>query len=420
MELSRRTVLAQAAALAVPTGRGGGAPAANVVALGADPSGKADSTSAFQAAARAVEAASGGDLLIPPGRYRVGRQSFAGAKKRGFAYQGEDIVAIRGCAQPVRIRGAGATLTMPGGLRYGSFDPISGQPFPAPVLPFYDRDFAATLGCFFNFERNASVTLEGPLVLDGAIQHQQIGGLWGDTGRQLIAIGVRAYNNQRFTLTGLRSFNQGLDHLVIGWSGLKAGAPAVPHRISDVRGAVCGRNGFSWVGGNDLVCVDCRFERSGKAPGLLSAPAAGVDIEAEDSVCRNGVFQRLACIDNAGAGVTLEAGDVADMVFRDSLFVGSSSWAAWPHKPGLLFERCRFVGPLVHVFGDLKDPRRAARFVDCVNSFDPRLSPTGRLYPRDSDFSDAGGAQWIGGRIDPGHAVGLARAPGGPGLYVRP
>lgn len=418
MELSRRALLTRAAALAAPLGRSGAG--VDVATLGADPTGKADSTGAFQAAARAIEAAGGGDLVIPPGRYRVGRQSFAGAKKRGFAYKGEDIVAIRGCAGPVRIHAAGASLTMTGGLRYGSFDPISGRPFPAPVLPFYDRDFAATLGCFFNFERNASVHLQGPLVLDGAIQRQEIGGDWGDTGRQLIAIGVRAYNNRALQVSGVRSFNQGLDHLVIGWTGLKAGAPAVPHRVSDVQGSVCGRNGFSWVGGNDLLCTDCRFERSGKAPGLLSAPAAGIDIEAEDSVCRNGVFQRLACLDNAGAGVTLEAGDVTDMVFRDSLFVGSESWAAWPHKPGLLFERCRFIGPLVHVFGDLKDPRRAARFVDCVNSFDARLSPTGRLFPRSSDFSDAGGAQWIGGRIDAAHTVGLAHAPGAPGLYVRP
>ena len=55
-----------------------GAPV-NVLDYGADPTGVANSTDAFAAAAAAIEAQDGGKLVIPAGTYIVGKQTFAGA-----------------------------------------------------------------------------------------------------------------------------------------------------------------------------------------------------------------------------------------------------------------------------------------------------------------------------------------------------
>jgi hypothetical protein len=61
------------------------------------------------------------------------------------------------------------------------------------------------------------------------------------------------------------------------------------------------------------------------------------------------------------------------------MFVGTDTWSAWPYKPRFSFERCTFVGSVVHAFPDA-DPSRAARFTDCHFTDDPKLSPTGRVY----------------------------------------
>ena len=48
--------------------------------------------------------------------------------------------------------------------------------------------------------------------------------------------------------------------------------------------------------------------------------------------------------------------------------------------PFVSFRGCKFVGPIVNVYGDAAHPERAARFVDCVFRDDPALSPTGKVY----------------------------------------
>jgi hypothetical protein len=404
MKSDRRSVVAGMAGMgllsAVDVRAATGQAAIDVTQLGADPTGGADSTGAFQAAALAVEKSGGGEIVIPPGDYRVGRQRFAGAAGRGYAYLGEDILSISHCPRPVVIQAGGARLTLAGGMRYGSFDPVYGKAFLPEQMPFTEPDAKATLGNFLNFEDNASVVIEGPLTLDGAIGQQIIGGAWGDTGRQLAATGVRAYNNRAFHLRGLHSRNQGLDHVMIGWTGLTTEHEIYPHRLEDVYGVDCGRNGFSWVGGNSLTCTDCHFERCGKAAGVSSAPRAGVDLEAEVSICRGGVFERLKSIDNAGLAVGADSGDIADCEFRDCLLIGTSNWSAWMRKPRLRFLRCAFIGAMVHTYGDPDRPDDGARFIDCINSLNPRHSPTGKICPWVSDFSAAYGALWQGGYLD--------------------
>jgi len=163
-------------------------------------------------------------------------------------------------------------------------------------------------------------------------------------------------------------------------AGLGPNSPIYPVSLTNVWCDRNGRQGLSWVGGTQLTATGCRFTRTGRGR-LSSAPGAGLDIEAENSVCRNGRFVDCEFSDNAGAGMLADSGDSADMLFEGCKFIGTTSWSAWPRKPGMRFVDCLFVGSIVHSFGD-RDARRAAQFVRCRFHADPALSPTGRIYGR--------------------------------------
>jgi hypothetical protein len=114
---------------------------------------------------------------------------------------------------------------------------------------------------------------------------------------------------------------------------------------------------------------------------VVSAPAAGVDIEAETAKpIRDLTFAHCKFMDNAGVGMLADSGDSADARFTDCNFIGTTTWSAWPLKPNFRFNGCTFVGAVVHPFPDERDSSRATQFFDCRFTDDPALSPTGRVF----------------------------------------
>jgi hypothetical protein len=139
-----------------------------------------------------------------------------------------------------------------------------------------------------------------------------------------------------------------------------------------------GRQGASVTGGHGYDFADCEFSHSGRSP-VRSSPAAGLDIEAESGPIRDLSFARCSFIDNAGCGLVADSGNSQDARFTDCRFIGTTNWSAWPDKPGFSFSGCTFVGAVVHPFPDA-DPARAAHFLDCTFTDDPKLSPTGKVF----------------------------------------
>jgi hypothetical protein len=82
---------------------------------------------------------------------------------------------------------------------------------------------------------------------------------------------------------------------------------------------------------------------------------------------------------NSGAGVVGDSGDSEGATFTDCLFVGTTTWSAWPAKPKFSFANCRFVGSICHTYSDT-DASRATQFTGCSFLDDPALSPTGQVY----------------------------------------
>jgi hypothetical protein len=351
----------------------------DVRSFGASPAASAARNSdAFRRASAALSRAGGGTLLIPPGRYRVGEQRLATRRGQGYAAQSQPIILINRCTRPVVIAGNGATLVAADGLRFGSFDPVSGAAHEAPQ-PFYDADFRADAYRMIDVQEcRSTVTIRG-IELDGNADHYTLGGGWGDTGRQVEAIGIMLVaNTGGVVVENVRSHDHGLDGMMVAHAGLTATSPRYPVTLCNVICDRNGRQGLSWVGGTQLTAIGCRFTRTGRGR-FASAPAAGVDIEAESSVCRNGRFVDCTFSDNTGVGFLASTGDVADIHVERCRMIGTTSWSSWSYKPRVRFDDCLFVGSIVNAFPSA-DPAQATQFHHCRFTDDPKLSPTGKAY----------------------------------------
>ncbi len=333
---------------------------------GARPSNTAaQNTAAFAAVGAFVSAIGGATIVIPRGTYQVGKQTFAGATGKGYAYRSEPILYINGCTRPIVIEGNGATLRFADGLKMGSFDPVTGNAF-TPTLPFTNRDYRADVGVMIQVYNSNSVTIRD-LELDGNLQKHIMGGKWGDLDYQCYSTGIEGYSNLSTTIQNVNAHHCGLDGLMIGDPGLTVNQAARPVVISASTFLYNGRQGLSWIGGNSLTAIGCKFSYTGRAVNdslggpLFSAPGAGIDFEAEASVVRNGVFINCEIFDNAGPGLLAEAGDVRDIRFTNCVTIGTTNWSTWFNKPGLIYGGGSIRGALVNQYAS-DYPSEATQF----------------------------------------------------------
>jgi len=212
--------------------------------------------------------------------------------------------------------------------------------------------------------------------LDGNVTKLSIGGRWGDKGWQVPGSGLILQDNlEQEHVENIYSHHHPLDGAIID---------GIAHRTHSGRISrlICrnnGRQAVSVVGGSNYDFEDCEFSSTGRSV-IQSPPGAGVDLEAEGGkTIRDCTFVRCKFINNVGAGLLADSGDSADVRFLDCLFVGSTSWSAWPSKPRFLFERCTFAGTVVHGFAS-RDPNQAVTFRGCRFTDNPTLSPNGRLF----------------------------------------
>ena len=335
-------------------------PSFDVVAdFGAKGDGATNDTAAFAAAAEAIRKAGGGTLVIPKRVYVVGRQVHEPGKVP--YYQARPIFSLAG-ADGVTVEGNGATLRLAPGLRYGTFDKASGEPA-NPGLPFYDRDYAVSVGTMFEFTGCRNVAVRD-LELDGNSGRLVLGGMWGDTGRQLAAYGLAFHGCRDVRVDDVHTHHHALDGVMIAHGGLKEQDPPTPHTLVGVVSEYNGRQGLSWVGGRGIRVYRSKFNHTARGA-VASAPAAGLDIEAEDSVCRDGYFEECEFADNAGCGVVADSGDGGFTTFVRCAFWGTTNWSAWPRKPGMVFTDCAFHGSVVHGWGSKDRPELATRFTRC-------------------------------------------------------
>ena len=361
---------------------------------GAMGDGVTNDTQAFIAASAVISAQGGGTLYIPPGVYIVGEQEFAGKAGLGYAYTSKDILFIHDCDLPVVIQGEQAVLKAAPGLKFGSFDPETGDRYDPASLPFTDPDYAASAYRMIAVVNNRQVVIRD-LELDGQSDSMVLGGAWGDLGRQLNAYGVYSFNSQSLRVENVYTHHHGLDGVMVLQVGAKADSPRTPATLLNVRSEYNARQGLSWCGGNGLTAIDCQFNHTGRGA-FCSSPAAGVDIEASDGVIRNGQFINCEFINNVGVGFLADTGDSADITLQRCTLIGSTNYPVWPRKPRIHFLDCTISGQIVntcseHTPGD----GNATRFTGCYLTDQIKYDNQVHMYPGWCLLDLGGGSQGV-------------------------
>lgn len=354
--------------------------------FGAVGDGIINDTKAFQSAAAYLQA-NGGTLIIDSGTYIVGIQKLSGSYEAGSAYFAEPILEFNNATKPIIITGYKAILKAADGLKYGFFNPITGQP--DSIRKEGNRSsYYATAYMFINAVGCKSVSVKG-LTLDGNSGNLNIGESHEHIGLQLMATGIRMYNNQLVDIEDCYIHHCGLDAIIIAWEGLKKTDPICPHTIKNVIAHFNGRQGLSWVGGNNLTVINSEFSSTGKALNnnrpVVSKPSAGIDIEIENSIIRNGNFINCLVADNAGPGILSIGHDTYNINFKKCTFIGTTNSAAYPKSQYFSFDSCTFVGKVERIFGSA-DKSKAISFKDCLFTMDKKMSPTGKVFGGHCEF----------------------------------
>lgn len=354
-DIDRRTVLGAGVALAVPgalMAQPGRAPL-RPEDFGAKGDGVSDDTLAFQALGKAVsDAGSGTIVLRRDATYRVGRQTRGAGD--GPAFLQQPMLRITG-AQGVTILGQGATIKLNDGLRYGSFDPATGQRFDPPKGKFTDPRYAASVGALVELRSCRRVRIER-LTLDGNVDRLVVGGRW-NVDIQLHADGLQLVDVGSVVVEGVVARDNGLDGVYLRGNGRASPSAASDDiRFHDVRCARNGRQGVSIVGGTGMRFAGCVFADTGQGP-VSSAPGAGVDIEPNGRDWASDIgFDACTFINNRGVGLVAAEGASHGIAVRGCTFWqgfaragGGSGDAFWLTKDGVAISDCRVHGNVTNL-----------------------------------------------------------------------
>ena len=375
MRFDRREFVTIGGALAIaPKMAGAQASVITPEQFGAVGDGRTNDTDAFAAMSEFINRRGGGEIALRPATYIIGKQR-RGARQ-DYAFAPSPVMAFKGCAGPLIIRGNRARIRCADGLRFGTFDAASGRPTKHPQPHYGKGELASPYFAMIRVEECRGPIEISDLELDGNLPGLQLGGPWGDTGWQIGCVGLFLVNNSGpERILRLRTHHHGQDGVIVDGLPQRTGSSLIEDLVSEHNV----RQGCSIVGGRNYAFRNCRFNHTGKA-GLASAPGAGVDIEAEGGkTVRNLHFTGCEFSDNTGAGMVADQGDSEGATFDRCRFIGTTSWGVWPNKPRFRFSSCEFVGSIVNLAGNV-DPEGATQFLDCTFRDDPALSPTGEVY----------------------------------------
>ena len=382
MQIERRQLLFSAAACAwvidaAPAWSTAGA--LTPERFGAKGDGITNDTDAFARMATALSVQGGGEIALRKVTYIVGRQIRGSAERTGYSFEPAPILEFFGLSGTLVIRGHGARIKAADGLRYGTFDPVTGHKTTHQMPYVRGGELATPYRAMIQIKSCAGPIEISDLELDGNLRALKIGGQYGDTGWQIPAVGIFLQDNLGSErISRVYSHHHAQDGIQIDGVDQDRGLLAASY-VENVRCEYNGRQGVSLVGGRRYFFSDCKFNHTGKA-NIASAPGAGVDIEAERrKKIRNVSFVRCEFSNNSGAGMVADSGDSEEVSFARCTFVGTTNWSVWPDKPFFRFTDCTFVGAFVHAFGD-KNPERATQFRRCTFRDDPSLSPTKEVY----------------------------------------
>lgn len=340
-------------------------------------------TEAFQKASADISL-TGGELIIPPGNYFVGKQTSNLTDPNLPLFIGESIIKITNCKKPIRIVGNGANLKYVSNMYFGSwtwcFDP-EGIIFckyceGPPQLSYLYR---ADIGNMIDLYKNIKVEIIG-LTLDGNIPKQKIGCEWGDIGYQCTHFGIISKACQSVHISDVTVSQFGQDGIYFGDDfDNPIGLPL----ILEVENCTCqynGRQGMTISCTDNATIINSQFNYTGIFPSIphwVAAPGAGLDFESETGTIKNVTVINCKFLMNKHKGVmtftpsvTANIYHISNLYFKDCEFVSGTAYAGV--TPSTTFENCNFYGLVEYSY--VENPanpslKAAYRYYDKLTKF---------------------------------------------------
>ncbi len=331
-------------------------------------------TDAFARLSSFVNASGGGTVLVSGGTYVVGQQELMRDDRGLFLGPPRPILGLFGCPRPVVVRGEldargrRPILRGVGGARFGLIRRAGGP----GIRAFPYRGMIHAGG-------NHDLLIEN-LELDGNMAELVVGGPYGDQGIQLPGSGLLLVTNGRVVVRNVEAHHHPLDGITMIHKGLRRSDPEHPHTFERVHATYNGRQGLSWVGGNHLVVKHSTFSHTGRGK-ITSSPAAGIDLEPEESIVENGLFEDVRIEDNVGPGVVSESSlHARTFTFRRFKIWGGAQPAVVMRSPRARFEEGQILGAVIGGYGSA-DPAEATQFIGVTFEDLPYRTPSDQLRP---------------------------------------
>lgn len=325
----------------------------SIMEFGAKGNGRSNDQDAFKKASAFFNKRKGnGKLIIPKGIYLVGRQQFTGnVPGSDKSYEGEYGIDLRGCDNMIIEGKPGAVIKNADSLRIGAFSPGTGKAFKHTMKdinidPVYSK-YATSAGIVIYLSGCSNISIKG-LLLDGNMHAFILGGNWG-SGRnafELIHYGVYMIDSHDITLSNCSVKNFACDGIYIANLGSELRTYNI--NINKVSVNYCGRNGLSWLGGENIRVTNAVFSNQGQ--GLIhESPAAGIDIEVENnSFCRKGYFYNCIMENNVGSAIASGSKKLSsDILFKKCIAASPVYYPVFVDAASHTFEACSFYGTVL-------------------------------------------------------------------------
>jgi hypothetical protein len=304
----------------------GASPTITLEQFNAVGNGTADDTIPWRKATALLSAYGRGTLQLAAGKtYKVGKQD-NGPWPNAPYYKAHGLGLVLGAtAGNIIIDGAGSTIRMASGMKYGSFYPSSGAAYPNQTT---DPQYGNTPGDLLKIEGCLNVEVRN-ITLYGNIENQTWGGLWsnlaGDTGIQLAQSGLKVVGNDAVWIHDVQIDRNGLDGIDVLNDDLDEFSELKTVLIERATCLYNGRQGLSYNCGNHLNVYDSVFSHTGKVAGKQNSPGAGVDLEPMGRYMAPGAFfQNCRFYNNTAAGALIVGAEGA--IFRNCIMWGTTNF----------------------------------------------------------------------------------------------
>ena len=294
-----------------------------------------------------------GKLIIPKGIYIVGRQKFTGndVDKKKIVYDGEYALDLRNCTDIIIEGKPGAVLKHRDSLRVGAFSPVTGEAFKHQLKEIqgnaeYAR-YASNAGNVIFLSGCNGISISG-LEINGNASAFRLGGHWG-IGRnpyELVHYGIYIVDSHDISMKGCSIENFVTDGIYIANVGQDVKTFNIT--IDKCKVNYCGRNGLSWLGGENIKVSNSVFSNSGQNV-IQESPSAGIDIEVENySFCRNGYFYNCTMENNVGSAITSGSKTLSsNVLFKKCTAASPSYYSIFIDAASHVFEDCKIYGSIL-------------------------------------------------------------------------